>query len=125
MEQLAFQPVTLPEPDQSPAMATLPAATAPQRPALAALFQSEETGLLRFAIGLVGRRAVAEELVQETFLRLHQVWDQVENPRGWLYRSLRNLALNHLRDRPAEGELHEDATPRDEELPAELLGRNE
>src|SRR5687768_9460098 len=69
---------------------------------LAGLFESEESGLLRFAIGLVGRRMVAEDLVQETFLRLHKVWEQVENPRGWLYRSLRNLALNHLRDHARE-----------------------
>src|SRR5215212_1457352 len=74
---------------------------------LAALFESEESGLLRFAIGLVGQRMVAEELVQETFLRLHKVWEQVENPRGWLYRSLRNLALNHLRDHARETELDE------------------
>ena len=57
---------------------------APQPPpptTLAALFEAEESGLLRYAIGLVGRRSVAEELVQETLLRLHQVWDQVEHPR--------------------------------------------
>ena len=81
-----------------------------------------EPGLLRFAIGLVGRRTVAEELVQETFLRFHQVADEVENPRGWLYRSLRNLALNHLRDRPAESALDEERAPAHEaELPVESL----
>jgi len=65
---------------------------------LVELFEREESAVLGFAIGLVGRRAVAEELVQEAFLRLHQLWGQVDNPRAWLYRSLRNLALNHLRD---------------------------
>jgi len=69
---------------------------------LAGLFEREESAVLGFAIGLVGRRAVAEELVQEAFLRLHQIWDQVDNPRAWLYRSLRNLALNHLRDHARE-----------------------
>jgi RNA polymerase sigma-70 factor (ECF subfamily) len=68
---------------------------------------------------------VAEELVQETFLRLHQVWDEVENPRAWLYRSLRNLALNHLRDRPKETELAEETTANPENLPADRLGRSE
>jgi RNA polymerase sigma factor (sigma-70 family) len=92
---------------------------------IAALFESEESGLLRFAIGLVGRRMVAEELVQETFLRLHQVWADVENPRGWLYRSLRNLALNHLRDRPQEAQLNEEITPSGDGPFNEWLGRSE
>jgi RNA polymerase sigma-70 factor (ECF subfamily) len=100
--------------------------TKPERPSLAALFAAEESGLLRFAIALVRRRSVAEELVQETFLRLHQVWAEVENPRAWLHRSLRNLALNHLRDHPGEAELHEEtAAPSDAALPADTLERDE
>lgn len=106
-------------------MVGLPVTPAPEKPSLAALFRAEESGLLRYALGLVRRRSVAEELVQETFLRLHQVWGEVENPRGWLYRSLRNLALNHLRDRPAESELHEETAAGADALPAEALGREE
>ncbi|MGH7956284.1 MAG: RNA polymerase sigma factor [Opitutaceae bacterium] len=98
----------------------------PGRHDVASLFETEESGLLRFAIGLVGQRMVAEELVQETFLRFHQVADEVENPRGWLYRSLRNLALNHLRDRPRESALEEEKVPSDgARLPVESLGRDE
>ena len=89
------------------------------------MFESEESGLLRYAIGLVGRRTVAEELVQEIFLRLHQVWGDVENPRGWLYRSLRNLGLNHLRDHPKESELVEEALAQEAKLPVEQLVRDE
>lgn len=89
------------------------------------LFEQEESGLLRFAIGLTGRRSVAEELVQETFLRLHQAWSDVENPRAWAYRTLRNLALNHLRDHPAEAELDEKIAPSDQPVPVENLGRAE
>jgi RNA polymerase sigma factor (sigma-70 family) len=103
----------------------LTAAMKPETQSIAALFESEESGLLQFAIGLVGRRMVAEELVQEAFLRLHQVWAEVENPRGWLYRSLRNLALNHLRDRPQEAQLNEETTPSDEGPLNEWLGRSE
>ncbi|PTY02421.1 RNA polymerase subunit sigma-24 [Opitutaceae bacterium EW11] len=92
---------------------------------IVALFETEESPLLRFAIGLVGRRSVAEELVQETFLRLHPIWNEVENPRGWLYRSLRNLALNHLRDHARETELSDTSATTEESLPVEVLGRNE
>ena len=111
--------------DVSTTVASFPVATEPEAHPIAALFEAEESGLLRYAIGLTGRRTVAEELVQETFLRLHQVWGQVENPKAWLYRSLHNLALNHLRDRPKEVELQESSAAAADQLPAETLGRNE
>jgi len=64
---------------------------------IVALFEEEEAGLIRFAVGLVRRRELAEELVQDAFLRLHRHWDKVEQPRAWVYRAVRNLALNSLR----------------------------
>ncbi len=95
------------------------------QPTLAALFEAEEGPLLAFALGLVGRRSVAEDLVQEAFLRLHQVWGQVENPRAWLYRSLRNLSLNHLRDHRRETAMPEDEVPGEDAVPVEEMGRKE
>lgn len=96
------------------------------RPAsIAALFESEESALLRFALSLVGQRSVAEELVQEAFLRLQPIWETVENPRAWLYRSLRNLALNHLRDRKEETDLAHAALTVDPGMSAEVLARDE
>jgi RNA polymerase sigma-70 factor (ECF subfamily) len=86
----------------------------PEPPAattLIALFEAEESSLLAYAISLVQRRSVAEELVQDAFLRLHELWEQIENPRAWLYRSLRNMALNHLRDHRREAPLDEAADP--------------
>jgi RNA polymerase sigma factor (sigma-70 family) len=126
MDPLAFPSLTLPTAaiGSSDTSSVAPVSTR-EALTLAALFESEESGLLRFAIGLVGRRMVAEELVQETFLRLHKVWEQVENPRGWLYRSLRNLALNHLRDHARETELDEATQPTDADLPSEMLGQME
>jgi len=100
----------------------------PPPPTLPALFESEESALLSFAVGLVKRRSVAEELVQDAFLKLHEVWGQVENPRGWLYRSVRNLALNHLRDHRHETVLdgtEETAWADSENRPDEELGRME
>jgi RNA polymerase sigma factor (sigma-70 family) len=126
MEPLSFQPAPLSsKPVLSGAAVPLPAITPPTPQSLAALFEANESGLLRFSLGLVGRRSVAEELVQEAFLRLHQVWGEVENPRAWLYRTLRNLALNHLRDRPKETELPAETAAPDDALPADVLGRNE
>lgn len=66
------------------------------------LFDAEESGLLKYAFRLVGRRAVAEEIVQEVFLQLHARWADVKQPRHWLYRSVRNRAFNHARDNRRE-----------------------
>jgi RNA polymerase sigma-70 factor (ECF subfamily) len=123
MEPLAFESVLAPSPANP--LVSLPAAMKPKPQSIVAVFESEESGLLRYAIGLVGRRTVAEELVQEIFLRLHQNWEEVENPRSWLYRGLRNLALNHLRDRKPATELKEDTAATEESPPSEVLGRNE
>ena len=89
------------------------------------LFRTEESALLHFAIGIVRRRSVAEELVQEAFLRLNKDWGKVENPRGWLYRTIRNLAINHLRDAHPETQLDEERAPDHTGLPRDQLGRSE
>lgn len=110
----AVVPILLPMKTEEPAQSTL-----------IALFEREESGLLAFAVGLVKRRPVAEELVQDAFLRLHEIWGQVDNPRGWLYRSVRNMALNHLRDHRHETELEGTEDPVCEHRPDEELGRME
>lgn len=128
MEPLAIADAHTAAPhSRSSAVIPFPVATSSARPTLAVFFETEESGLLRYAISIVRRRSAAEDLVQETFLRLHQVWAEVENPRAWAYRSLRNLALNHLRDHPnaRESELHEATATHEGNLPAEQLGRDE
>ena len=97
----------------------------PPTTSIGELFLAEESGLLRFALSIVRRHNVAEELVQDTFLRLQQAWDEVENPRAWAYRSLRNLALNHLRDHPLENELIEETVPADSAAPDEGADHDE
>lgn len=69
---------------------------------LQSLFDSEETPLLHYAFSLVGRRAVAEEIVQEVFLQLHAHWDDFDSPKAWLYRCVRNRAFKHIRDNKRE-----------------------
>jgi RNA polymerase sigma-70 factor (ECF subfamily) len=86
------------------------------------LFNAEESALLRYAYGIVGQRETAEDLVQEAFLRLHEHWSEVTSPKAWIYRSIRNLALNYLRDHRRETPMDDKAewqseTPQaDEEL---------
>lgn len=97
---------------------------------LRTLFDSEESNLLRFAFSLTGRRAVAEEIVQEVFLQLHAKWSDVREPRAWLFRSVRNRAFHYLRKSRREvmgSEVDEAAiiAESSDESPDELIARME
>lgn len=62
------------------------------------LFAALESPLLGYALRLCGGREVAEDLVQEAFMKLHVQFAEVREPQRWLYRTVHNLALNHRRD---------------------------
>src|SRR6266516_1135556 len=62
------------------------------------LFAALESPLLSYALRLIGERGVAEDLVQEAFMKLHAQFAEVREPRRWLYRTVHNLALNQRRD---------------------------
>lgn len=65
--------------------------------AIEEVFADEESPLLKFAFGYVKRREVAEEVVQDAFLKLYEQWSEVEKPRPWLYKAVRNISLNYIR----------------------------
>ena len=60
-------------------------------------FQELERPLILYAYQIVKNREEARDLVQETFLRLSKQEDQIEFPKAWLYRTLRNLSISFLR----------------------------
>ena len=104
-----------------------PATTRKDGRSLRELFEDEESPLLRYAFSLVGRRAIAEEIVQEVFLQLHGHWDTVQNPVAWLYRSVRNRSYNHHRNHQKEilTDDQEHETNLNPESPDDLLHRME
>ena len=61
------------------------------------LFAALESPLLSYALRLLGQRALAEDVVQEAFMKLHAQFTEVKEPRRWLYRTVHNLALNQRR----------------------------
>jgi RNA polymerase sigma-70 factor (ECF subfamily) len=72
-------------------------AEAPGWETIEGLFAALESPLLSYAMRLTGERGAAEDIVQEAFMKLHEQFKQVREPRRWLYRTVHNLALNHQR----------------------------
>lgn len=60
-------------------------------------FAALESPLLHYALRLTGTRTAAEDVVQDAFMKLHAHFDEVRDPRRWLYRTVHNLALNQRR----------------------------
>jgi RNA polymerase sigma factor (sigma-70 family) len=98
------------------------------------LFAALESPLLSYALRLTGELSVAEDMVQEAFMRLHRQFAEVREPRRWLYRTVHNLALNQRRAAAKIVPLHppseEGAPPSNETadpqpLPDEQIARLE
>jgi RNA polymerase sigma factor (sigma-70 family) len=73
-------------------------AASPEPETLEGLFCALESPLLQYALRYAGDRALAEDVVQEAFVKLHAQFEAVSQPRPWLYRTVHNLALNRRRD---------------------------
>jgi RNA polymerase sigma factor (sigma-70 family) len=69
----------------------------PWRGTIEELFTALESPLLHYALRLAGELSLAEDVVQEAFMRLHAQYDEVRDPRRWLYRTVHNLACNERR----------------------------
>lgn len=79
------------------AVAQRESGTGPRSESIVELFHALESPLLSYALRLAPDADMAQDLVQEAFLRLHARFDQVHEPRRWLYSTVHNLALNQRR----------------------------
>lgn len=78
---------------------------------LASLYLAEKGRLQRLVLRIVGDRSVAEDLAQDTFVKLNgRVLDAQD--RGLLLRTARNLAIDHLRAQRVR-QSYLDGAPRD------------
>ena len=70
---------------------------APEISSIEEAFLALEAPLLAYALRLLREPAMAQDVVQESFVRLHAEFASVRDPRRWLFRTVHNLALNQLR----------------------------
>ena len=78
----------------------------------AEIFDDVYPGLCRFLECLLGRSGAAQEIAQESFLRLFRAGLDIvprSETRFWLFRVARNLALNELNRRSTQSRLRESA----------------
>ena len=82
------------------------------RQSLRLIFEREAPRLVAVAERIVRRRDLAEDVVQEAFIRIwtcaHQYAPERGSARGWIYAIVRNRALNMLRDGKREDLVAED-----------------
>lgn len=78
-----------------------------------------EARLVSYLRFTTGSAAEAEDLFQETMLKIHQDWPNVvkkDRPEAWVFTVARNMAMNRLKrmgiERRALGEIAEDPSPR-------------
>ena len=64
---------------------------------LVTLYRRQRPAMVRLASLLTGSAVVAEEVVQEAFLKLHTQRRRPDNPDGYLRVVVTNLARSHLR----------------------------
>jgi RNA polymerase sigma factor (sigma-70 family) len=70
------------------------------------VYRTQRDRLRRVAYLMTGQAAVAEELVHDAFVRLHQRWDAVDVPAAYLRTTVVHLCLA-WRDRAAMGQARE------------------
>lgn len=93
--------------------------------ALRLIFDREAGRLVAVAQRIVKRRELAEEVVQESFVRIwtqaHQYRADQGSARGWIYAIVRNRALNLVRDTRRELTVEDVEMLRDGEEATEVI----
>ncbi|MFB2554017.1 sigma-70 family RNA polymerase sigma factor [Ensifer soli] len=105
--------------------ASLAACAAGDRSGLRRIFDMEASRLVAVAERIVRRRELAEEVVQEAFIRIwthaHQYDASRGSARGWIYAIVRNRALNLIRDGRREYTSEEVETLQEQEATDEVM----
>ena len=87
--------------------------------ALAAVYQEFSQGIFAYCLKILADRQLAQDVVQETFLKVRQHAQSIqsnESFKSWIFRIARNEALMQLRKRRSNGQI-EDGSVWSEETP--------
>ena len=76
--------------------------TGESRPTFESLFRGERLSMVRLAHLITGSNSVAEEVVQEAFIRLREHWEHVDNHPAYLRAVVTNLCRRQVRRRDYE-----------------------
>ena len=72
-------------------------AESPGEQTIEEVFAALESPLLTYALRMTGEFSVAEDIVQEAFMKLHTQFSAVRERKAWLYTTVHNLAVSHHR----------------------------
>lgn len=76
-----------------------------------AIITAHESVLLRYVTRIVNDAAAAQDVVQETFIKLFRTWRNgarpTDNLRPWLYRVAHNAAIDYIRHESRLHHVHE------------------
>ncbi len=85
-----------------------------ERPPMEAIVAEFETPLLRYATRILNNGAAAQDVVQNTFIKLFRAWEPGMHAspslKSWLYRVTHNEAVDHIRRESRLQVLHEKQT---------------
>lgn len=101
--------------------ASIPFAAPSSAHEVEALIEEHENALLRYAFRIVRNREIAQDIVQETFLRYLKKPLEYGEPRqrvAWLFRVTHNLCIDLLKRETRRGEIYKEiAQPNIQRLP--------
>lgn len=80
--------------------------------ALVALVEQTQNSLYRFTYYLAGNEALAQDLCQETYVRVFESLSKLKDPgrfQSWIYIMAKNLFLDHCRKSSTKNEISSEA----------------
>ena len=66
-----------------------------------------QTTLLRYASCVLNNESAAQDVVQETFIRLNKKGKNESHLKGWLFRTTHNVSVDYIRKESRRKKLHE------------------
>lgn len=88
--------------------------------AFSTIYQELKTPVYTLLVRLTGDRHLAEDLLQEVFLKLYRQPFTAEKPRAYVFRMARNLAIDALRQKQSCGPLEDLELSGEADLTAKL-----